>query len=134
MISKKEYEEAQNIVWDYEDQILKINRMIKTLKLKNRGTEINFCGNITDGEIKIKRDKEIENDTVKLFDKSHNLIGIIESGLQMQDICLQIKKNKIVGYYFMFNGQKTIIEKDGRAYFKTNRPFNAMGDILRELI
>ena len=25
MISKEEYEEAQNIVWDYEDQILKSN-------------------------------------------------------------------------------------------------------------
>jgi hypothetical protein len=25
MISKDEYEEAQNIVWDYEDQILKSN-------------------------------------------------------------------------------------------------------------
>ena len=84
--------------------------------------------------VKIKSDKEIENDTVELFDKSNNLIGNIESGLQMQDVCLQIKKLKLDGYYVTFNGQKTIIGKDGRVYFKTNRPFKAIGDMLRELI
>jgi len=37
--------------------------MIKTLKLKNRDTEIKFGGNITDGEIEI----EIEDDIRNLF-------------------------------------------------------------------
>jgi hypothetical protein len=37
--------------------------MIKTLKLKNRGAEIKFCGNIQDGEIEV----EIEDDMRNLF-------------------------------------------------------------------
>tara|TARA_R110002153_G_C12891065_1_gene450860 strand:+ start:274 stop:459 length:186 start_codon:yes stop_codon:yes gene_type:complete len=37
--------------------------MVKALKLKNRGTEIKFCGNIQDGEIEV----EIEDDMRDLF-------------------------------------------------------------------
>ena len=84
--------------------------------------------------IKIKTDKEIENDLVELFDNLGNKIGNIESGLQMQDVCVQIKKENANGYYVIFNGIKTIIESDGRIYFGNNKPFTAIGNMLRELI
>jgi len=37
--------------------------MVKTLTLKNRGTEIKICGNIRDGEIEM----EMEDDMRDLF-------------------------------------------------------------------
>jgi len=84
--------------------------------------------------IKIKTDKEIENDSVELFDNLGNKIGNIESTLQLQDVCVQIKKENTNGYYVIFKGTKNIIENNGRLYFGNNRPFTALGSMLCELI
>lgn len=84
--------------------------------------------------LKIRTDKEIENDTVKLYNKNDEFIGNIESGLSMQDVCIQIKRDNIEGFYIQFNNEKTVINSDGRCYFNGKRPFGAMSDILRELI
>lgn len=85
--------------------------------------------------IKIKTNEEIENyNKCELFDNHDKLIGEITSGLILTDICVQIKEQKLSGYYVIFNSEKTEIQTDGRVYFKNERPFTAIGDMLRELI
>lgn len=85
--------------------------------------------------VEIRSVKDIEVDEVELHGPDGNLIGILESGIQLQDVCVQIKNQSLEGYYIMFNGYKTFIETDGRIYFHDDaRPFNALTDLLRELI
>jgi hypothetical protein len=83
--------------------------------------------------IKIRTDKEIENDIVQLY-YNDELIGEIESSLSFHDILSQIKRDGIDGYYIIFNGEKSNINKYGRVFFNGQRPFNALGDIIRDLI
>lgn len=85
--------------------------------------------------IKIKTNEEIEKyNKCELFDNNDNLIGEITSGLILTDVCVQIKEQKLSGYYVIFNSEKIEIQIDGRIYFKNERPFTAIGDMLRELI
>jgi len=85
--------------------------------------------------VKIKTNEEIENyNKCQLFDNNDKLVGEITSGLILTDVCVQIKEQKLNGYYVIFNSVKTKIQIDGRIYFKNKRPFTAIGDMLRELI
>ena len=48
-----------------------------------------------------------------LYDKNDNMIGQILNTVALVDVCAQIKKKKLSGYYIMFNGKKLKIRKDG---------------------
>ncbi len=50
--------------------------------------------------------------TVQLFDPSDNLMGLINE-YEFADIRIQIKKNKIEGYYILYNNIKVFINSDG---------------------
>jgi hypothetical protein len=85
--------------------------------------------------VKIRNIKEIENnDTVELFDNKGNSLGTIETGIQLQDVCVQIKELQLEGYYVIYQNTKISITKEGRVYCQTKRPFSANGDLLRKLI
>ena len=77
---------------------------------------------------------EIAEPISELFHPDGTKIGTITSNLQVNDICIQIMKQKLEGYYFMFEGKKVVIENDGRIY---NAPFgfyNKHSEQLRELL
>jgi hypothetical protein len=85
--------------------------------------------------ITIKTDKDIENnDVVQLYDSADNLIGDITSGLILTDICVQIRKNKLEGYYVIFQNERIEITSNGKIFFKSVRPFRGLTDLIRELI
>lgn len=85
--------------------------------------------------IRIRTNEEIENyEICLLFDNSNHLIGEIKSGLILTDVLLQIKINKLSGYYIVFNSEITIIESDGSIRFDGKKPFSSLSNMLRDLI
>jgi hypothetical protein len=52
--------------------------------------------------------------TSELFDSNDNKIGDITSFLQMLDVRLQIKRNNLDGYYFLYKHIKIYIDKNGK--------------------
>lgn len=56
---------------------------------------------------------EIVEPVSKLYDKDDKLVGEITSLLQLDDIRIQIKKEKVSGYYVIWNDQKIRIDKFG---------------------
>ena len=85
--------------------------------------------------ITIKTNEEIENyEYCELFDNNDNLIGTITSGLILLDVCVQIKRLQLTGYYIIFKSKKCEIQMDGRVLINGDRPFKYFGKMLRELI
>jgi predicted ATPase len=56
---------------------------------------------------------EIVESVSKLYDKDDKLVGEITSLLQLDDIRIQIKKEKVSGYYVIWNNLKIRIDKFG---------------------
>jgi hypothetical protein len=57
--------------------------------------------------------KNLKDIPVSLYDNENNLIGTIETNEEFMDIRLQIKNQKLTGYYFMFKDQKINIDQNG---------------------
>jgi hypothetical protein len=51
--------------------------------------------------------------SVELFDKDRNLVGVIESQEELLDVRVQIAKEKVSGYYFVYEGDEYRITEDG---------------------
>ena len=70
--------------------------------------------------------KNLKDIPVSLYDNENNLIGTIETNEEFMDIRLQIKNQKLTGYYFMFKDQKINIDQNGECenyplgFFDTN--------------
>lgn len=56
---------------------------------------------------------EIKEEKVYLYNPNDDLIGIITSELQFNDVRLQIVQQKLEGYYIVWNDQKYEINKIG---------------------
>lgn len=63
-----------------------------------------------------------------------NFIGIVENFLEVNDICLQVRRSNETGVYFIFNGERINILKGGRVEKKPLGFFDKVGIQLRELI
>ncbi len=66
--------------------------------------------------------KDIQEIACQLYDPEGNLIGVIDTELQLNDVRLQIKTQSLEGYYCLFNslngGQYRIdFDKNGRVDF-----------------
>ena len=72
--------------------------------------------------------------TTKLYDPQGNLVGEIKNNTAMCDVCVQIARNKLSGYYVMFNEQKVTIEADGRIRNPPEGFYDAEDKIMRELV
>ena len=49
-----------------------------------------------------------------LYDPNGNAIGKIRNNTAMMDVCAQLVKKRLTGYYVMYKGEKLVIRKDGR--------------------
>ena len=59
----------------------------------------------------------IHNDidpVTELYDPNGKLIGKIRNNTAMMDVCAQLVKKRLTGYYVMYKGEKLVIRKDGR--------------------
>ena len=52
--------------------------------------------------MKVKINKITER-SARLYDETDTLIGVIESHLELADARIQIKEQKLIGYYIIFN-------------------------------
>ena len=50
----------------------------------------------------------------ELYDPNGKLIGKIRNNTAMMDVCAQLVKKRLTGYYVMYKGEKLVIRKDGR--------------------
>jgi len=92
---------------------------------------------------KIKEKEKIMNKIIinkiiepilELFDSNHNKIGNITSYLQMNDVRLQIKRNKLVGYYFLFNNQKIEINENEKLLNFVEGFYDLVDDQIDEML
>lgn len=85
--------------------------------------------NIIKPTVKIK---QIQEQTVDLM-LNDEVVGQITSGLQLTDVCVQIKKQQLENYFIKYAGEIFPITKDGRVmHNRTLYPL--LGKLLRELI
>jgi predicted ATPase len=77
---------------------------------------------------------EIKESPCKLYDNKDNLVGDIISTLQLSDVRIQIKKEKVSGYYVIWNDQKIRIDKFGYVESWPKGFFDTYDDQLDELI
>jgi len=76
--------------------------------------------------------KQIQEQTVNLL-LDNKIVGKITSGLQLTDVCVQIKEQKLTGYSVQDNDKVFIIDENGRVYHdRTLYPM--LGELLRKLI
>jgi len=64
-------------------------------------------------EIKINK---IEEPVSKLFDSEDNLVGKISSLLELNEVRIQIKKNKLYNYYIRWGDHIIYLSNDGTFY------------------
>ena len=60
----------------------------------------------------IKINKIVET-TCKLYDPDGNYIGKITNGLELNDVKIQIKTDKVSGYYILWKNFQIFIDKFG---------------------
>lgn len=78
--------------------------------------------------------KEVEDDTAELFGPGDTLIGTIDTNLQLLDIRVQIKEQKLSGYYIIWRNNRLDIDKYGSV---SNWPvgfFDTLDNLLNKLI
>ena len=80
--------------------------------------------------VKINRIIEISAELWNGIEK----VGVVDNILTLNDVLIQIKQNKLTGYYFMFDGKKIAVDSDGRVENRVRGFFTTLGDQLRELI
>ena len=85
-----------------------------------------------DGAV-IQINNELDH-TTKLYDPQGNLAGEIKNNTAMCDVCVQIARNKLSGYYVMFNEQKVTIDPTGRIYNPPDGFYDAEDKLMRELV
>lgn len=61
----------------------------------------------------IKINYDLKDDCCELYDQNDTLLGTINNHLQFEDVCLQIAKQKLDGYYFIWKDQKIYINRYG---------------------
>lgn len=83
--------------------------------------------------ITLRTTEEIENCSVDLYSSTNDFIGTLTSGIQLTDICVQIKEQELEGYFIVFEEKIIPITKEGILY-SNSRPFLALGKLLRILI
>ena len=79
--------------------------------------------------------KSFDQIKCELFhENSDTAIGIIESEYSLLDVLVQIKEQKLDGYYIMFEGHKITISNEGRTQGRPNGFYDLTGKFLRQLI
>lgn len=76
---------------------------------------------------------DIQEIPVDLF-YNGDRIGVITSGIQFDDVRLQIKQNQIEGYYVIFKNIRIDINKHGKVSCWPRGFFDTWGKILFELL
>lgn len=79
------------------------------------------------------KDKNVviqEFDTLVSLHGPSGYIGDLNVGIQLTDVCYQIWKNKLTGYYVMDAGVKIDISRDG----KLAKPLSAIEEELNMLL
>jgi predicted ATPase len=82
-------------------------------------------------EIKINK---VEEPTCSLYDPNDNLIGEINSTLVLNDVRIQIKNNKVSGYYIMWKGITIRIDKIGNLKEWPKGFYDILDDQLMDLL
>ena len=70
----------------------------------------------------------------ELFAPDDTKIGDLISSFQVNDICIQIKKEKIEGYYILFEDVKIPISKDGRIIYSPKGFYDIQRNQMREIM
>jgi hypothetical protein len=83
--------------------------------------------------------REIKDIPCELYDPSGKIVGIVENELQFHDVRFQIKKQKLEGYYFLFNRPDGVCERvdinnHGRCDASPNGFFDSSMNLLMELL
>lgn len=82
-------------------------------------------------EIKIKDLRDIP---CKLYGPNDEYIGEVTNLLQFTDVRVQIKELKLSGYYFIFEGEKISISKNGFLDKYPHGLFDIEDDLLCKLL
>lgn len=69
-----------------------------------------------------------------LFDPSGKPVGVARNDDAIASVCVQIKRKQLDGYYWMFNGEKIMIDKDGHLEKYPDGFFSTFGDLMSELV
>ncbi len=64
----------------------------------------------------------------------YGFVGILETELQFTDVRVQIMKQKLSGYYIMLDGEKIIIDSDGRIENWLDGLFDVNTNLLMDLM
>lgn len=76
----------------------------------------------------------INQDQVPLYNPKGQLVGIIKNDLALNDVLLQIKRNKLRGYYIVWEGKDYLISETGRIPYFPNNLFATQEEQLSELM
>jgi len=80
--------------------------------------------------IKINRITE----PISLIVLNNETIGEIHGLLEFNDVCIQIKEQKLSGYSIVYENNEFPIDSSGRVLTKGFRPYPLLGQQLRKLI
>lgn len=81
----------------------------------------------------IKINKIVEPVT-ELFAPDGTKVGDITSMLELTDVCIQIMRQSVKGYYVLFKGEVLEIDKRGRIYNRKVGFYDTHAMQLRELL
>lgn len=81
----------------------------------------------------IKKNKITEK-ICELRNPNNESMWIVESQLEFNDIRIQIKEQKLVGYSILFEGKKYLIDSDGRLPIWPKGLFDTAGNQLKQLL
>lgn len=69
-----------------------------------------------------------------LFDPSGKPVGVARNDDAIASVRVQIKHKQLEGYYWMFNDEKIMIDKDGNLDKYPDGFFSTFGDLMTELV
>lgn len=69
-----------------------------------------------------------------LFDPSGKPVGVARNDDAIASVQVQIKRKQLDGYYWMFNGEKIMIDKNGNMDKYPDGFFSTFGDLMKELV
>jgi len=69
-----------------------------------------------------------------LFDPSGKPVGVARNDDAIASVRVQIKHKQLEGYYWMFNDEKIMIDKDGNPDKYPDGFFSTFGDLMKELV
>lgn len=86
---------------------------------------------------KLSPDVVVDNNICQaatLFDPSGKPVGVARNDDAIASVRVQIKHKQLEGYYWMFNGEKIMIDKNGNLDKYPDGFFSTFGDLMKELV